>query len=90
MGSVVSYSNDIKMDELGVSPELIESHGAVSAEVAEAMAIGAKKKFDVDYAMSTSGIAGLMEGLPINPSGLWPLVLQLQREVNQKFTTWPI
>ena len=69
MGSVVSYSNDIKMDELGVSPELIENHGAVSAEVAEAMAIGAKKKFDVDYAMSTSGIAGPNGGTKDKPVG---------------------
>ena len=57
------------MDELFVSPSLIEEHGAVSAEVAEAMAVGAQKKFDVDFAMSTSGIAGPNGGTQEKPVG---------------------
>jgi nicotinamide-nucleotide amidase len=57
-GSVVSYSNEAKSDLLGVDPELIKAKGAVSPEVAEAMAIGALARFDADVAVSITGIAG--------------------------------
>src|SRR5690606_4723346 len=58
LGGVVSYSNEAKSTFLGVPPELIQSHGAVSAPVAEAMASGAKERFGSDYAVSVTGIAG--------------------------------
>jgi nicotinamide-nucleotide amidase len=57
-GGVVSYSNEAKVDLLGVDPALIEKHGAVSLEVAEAMANGALERFDADTAASITGIAG--------------------------------
>ena len=57
-GSVVAYSNEAKAELLGVDPGLIERHGAVSPEVAEAMALGALERFEADVAVSITGIAG--------------------------------
>jgi nicotinamide-nucleotide amidase len=57
-GGVVSYSNEAKTDLLGVDPALIEAHGAVSLEVAEAMADGALERFGADTAAAITGIAG--------------------------------
>jgi len=58
VGSVVSYTAKVKSEELGVSKELIENYSVVSAEVAEAMAIGIQQKFKTDYAIATTGNAG--------------------------------
>src|ERR1044072_839719 len=57
-GSVVAYSNEAKVALLGVDAASIEAHGAVSPEAAEAMAIGALKRFGADVAVSITGIAG--------------------------------
>jgi nicotinamide-nucleotide amidase len=57
-GGVVAYSNEAKVELLGVDPALIEAHGAVSLEVAEAMADGALERFAADTAASITGIAG--------------------------------
>jgi nicotinamide-nucleotide amidase len=57
-GSVVSYSNEAKTELLGVDPALIAEFGAVSPQVAEAMAIGALERFGADVAVSITGIAG--------------------------------
>lgn len=70
LGGVVSYSNEAKIDLLGVPPELIEQHGAVSAEVAEAMAAGCRKRFASDLAVAVTGIAGPSGGTPEKPVGL--------------------
>ena len=69
-GAVVAYSNDVKADELGVSRELLERHGAVSAEAAEAMAAGARERLGVDVAVSVTGVAGPDGGTPEKPVGL--------------------
>ena len=61
-GGIVSYATDTKTDFLGVSKALIEAHSVVSAEVAEAMAVGAKQKFKTDFAVSTTGNAGPSKG----------------------------
>ena len=58
MGGVVSYSNEAKEELLGVDPTLIETHGAVSEPVAEAMAAGALQRFGADTAVAITGIAG--------------------------------
>jgi nicotinamide-nucleotide amidase len=68
-GGVVSYSNQAKAELLGVNPELIEAKGAVSAEVAEAMAIGALDRFEADVAVSITGIAGPDGGSEEKPVG---------------------
>jgi nicotinamide-nucleotide amidase len=69
MGGVVSYSNEAKVDLLGVDPDLIAAHGAVSLEVAEAMADGALDRFDADTAVSITGIAGPDGGTDTKPVG---------------------
>lgn len=69
MGSVVSYSNQAKAELLGVDPRLIEAHGAVSPEVAEAMAIGALERFGADVAVSITGVAGPDGGSEEKPVG---------------------
>ena len=68
-GGVVAYSNQAKAELLGVDPELIEARGAVSPEVAEAMAIGALERFDADVAVSITGIAGPAGGSEDKPVG---------------------
>ena len=68
-GSIVSYSNEIKEKHLGVPWELLAKHGAVSKEVVEAMASGAKSLFGTDYALATSGIAGPTGGTDDKPVG---------------------
>ncbi|HEX5984327.1 MAG TPA: competence/damage-inducible protein A [Solirubrobacterales bacterium] len=68
-GGVVAYSNEAKADLLGVDPALIEAKGAVSPEVAEAMAIGALERFGADVAVSITGIAGPGGGSEEKPVG---------------------
>jgi competence/damage-inducible protein CinA-like protein len=68
-GGVVAYSNEAKAEMLGVDPGLIEAKGAVSPEVAEAMAIGAIGRFEADVAVSITGIAGPGGGSEEKPIG---------------------
>jgi competence/damage-inducible protein CinA-like protein len=68
-GGVVSYSNEAKAELLGVDPALIEERGAVSAEAAEAMALGALARFEADVAVSITGIAGPDGGSEERPVG---------------------
>lgn len=68
-GGVVSYSNESKMELLGVPAELIERHGAVSPEVARAMAVGALERFEADVACAITGIAGPGGGTDEKPVG---------------------
>jgi nicotinamide-nucleotide amidase len=70
MEGVVAYSNEAKIRTLGIDPELIETHGAVSAEVAEAMAEGVRLHADTDFGLSVTGIAGPGGGTPEKPVGL--------------------
>lgn len=69
-GAVVSYANSAKTGLLGVDPGLIAQHGAVSSEVARAMAEGARRSLGVDVALSLTGIAGPGGGTPQKPVGL--------------------
>ena len=57
-GGIVSYTNEVKMNILGVTPSLLDIHGAVSAPVAEEMAAGARKLLNSDIAVSVTGLAG--------------------------------
>jgi nicotinamide-nucleotide amidase len=68
-GGVVAYSNEAKTELLGVDPALIERHGAVSAEVAEAMADGALDRFEADVSCSVTGVAGPEGGTEEKPVG---------------------
>lgn len=66
----VTYSNRAKVERLGVDPALIERHGAVSPEVAEAMARGAAERSGARLAVSVTGVAGPAGGTPEKPVGL--------------------
>jgi nicotinamide-nucleotide amidase len=68
-GGVVSYANEAKAQLLGVDPRLIEERGAVSPEVAEAMAMGALDRFEADVAVAITGIAGPDGGSEEKPVG---------------------
>ena len=70
MEGVVTYSNEAKTRLLGVPAELIESRGAVSPEVAEAMAAGVKRRADTDFGLAVTGVAGPGGGTPEKPVGL--------------------
>lgn len=69
-GGVVAYANDAKRELLGVPQDLLARHGAVSAEVARAMAEGARRRFAADLGVSTTGISGPEGGTPEKPVGL--------------------
>jgi len=69
-GSVVTYSDSLKHHLLGIPNELLERHGAVSAEVAAAMASGARMQLQSDAAVAVTGIAGPSGGTPEKPVGL--------------------
>jgi len=70
MEGVVTYSNEAKTRLVGVPAELIERHGAVSAEVAEAMAEGVKRRAATDFGLSVTGVAGPGGGTIEKPVGL--------------------
>lgn len=70
LGSVTSYANSVKTDVLGVAPEIIEKHGAVSSECVAAMAEGVRKLTGSDFSVATSGIAGPGGGTESKPVGL--------------------
>ena len=66
----ITYSNDSKQDMLGVDAAIIKKHGAVSGEVAAAMARGAVKRSKADVAIAVTGIAGPTGGPKAKPVGL--------------------
>lgn len=70
VGGIVSYADEAKRDVLGVEPAILDAHGAVSAQVAMAMAVGARSRFSADLAASVTGIAGPDGGSDAKPVGL--------------------
>lgn len=82
MGSIVSYSNDVKAQVLGVSRDDIARYGAVSRQVVESMAEGVAKIMHSDCAIATSGIAGPGGGTKFKPVGtVWIAVKYKDRLV---------
>ncbi|MGC6425052.1 MAG: competence/damage-inducible protein A [Lentimonas sp.] len=69
VGGVVCYTNDVKMDVVGVPECLLDQHGAVSSECAVALASGIAEKFSTDYGLSVTGFAGPGGGDEANPVG---------------------
>ncbi len=74
---IVSYSNKAKIDLLGIKEDILEEFGAVSEQVAEAMAEGVRIKSNVDIGIATTGIAGPTGGTPEKPVGLVYIAVSL-------------
>lgn len=84
-GSVVAYDNSVKTGVLGVDPETIRIHGAVSSETAEAMARGVRLITGSDYSIAVTGIAGPTGGTPEKPVGaVWIAVASDRGIVTEK------
>ena len=80
-GAIVAYANDVKVSRAGVPAEMIERHGAVSQEVAEALAMGARGELGADVGVGITGVAGPGGGTPEKPVGLvWLSVSRAQAE----------
>lgn len=87
IGSVVSYSNEVKIHELGVKPASLYKHGAVSREVVEQMAKGVRNRLSTDYSLATTGIAGPDGGTPDKPVGtVWIAVASASGVQSRKFS----
>ena len=82
-GGIISYSDEIKIAELGVSASDIESFGVYSSEIARQMALGIKTKYNTDFSIATTGIAGPAGGTEEQPVGLvWIAVIAPDGEVS--------
>lgn len=87
VGSVIAYSNSVKIQLLGIDERIIEKEGAVSEPVIRAMAEGAKRILKTDYCVATSGIAGPDGGTPEKPVGtIWIAVASGSGTVAEKHT----
>ncbi len=88
-GGVIAYSNRAKESVLGVPADLLARHGAVSREVALAMARGARRLLGADVALSTTGIAGPTGGTPEKPVGLVYVALAAGDREECERHVWP-
>ncbi len=84
-GSIVSYANSVKQQQLGVSEESLMKYGAVSQQVVEEMAKGVKEALQTDYAIATSGVAGPDGGTTEKPVGtVWIAIATPTKVISQK------
>ncbi len=88
-GGVIAYHNVIKYELLGVSNEILNTHGAVSQECAAAMATGCRARFKTDFALSITGIAGPGGGSDEKPVGLVYVALADETGVTVGQYNWP-
>ena len=70
MGGLITYSNESKMNSLGVKKETLETYGAVSSQTAQEMVLGVQKVFSTECAVATTGIAGPTGATETKPVGL--------------------
>ena len=84
-GGVISYDNSVKIGMLGVNPEDLDKHGAVSAIVAEQMAVGIRKQLSTTWGLSITGIAGPNGGTQTKPVGLVYIGLARENEQVESF-----
>src|ERR1035437_373544 len=87
-GGVVSYSNEIKTLLLDVSEEMLAAHGAVSAQVACSMAMGARARLDTDVAVAVPGVSGPGGGSAAKPVGLTYLAVADGAGVEVRKLAW--
>jgi nicotinamide-nucleotide amidase len=88
-GGVIAYANEVKADVLGVDPRTISEHGAVSEQVAAAMAQGARARLEATWAVSVTGIAGPTGGTGEKPVGYVCFGLAGPREVTTFHHSFP-
>lgn len=70
VGGVVTYANEVKIAAVDVPPEVLAAHGAVSAQVARAMADGVRRRLQADVGVAVTGVAGPDGGTAAKPVGL--------------------
>lgn len=87
-GGIIAYDNRVKAEQLGVPRDLLDAKGAVSAEVAEAMAVGCRTRLGTDLAISTTGVAGPDALGPDLPAGLVFVGLAWDGGVASATTSW--
>jgi nicotinamide-nucleotide amidase len=85
----ITYSNQAKTDLLGVAPEMLAEHGAVSEAVALAMATGAKQRSEAKFALAISGVAGPEGGTPQKPVGTVCIALAAPNGVTARTFNFP-
>ena len=86
IGSVISYSYEIKETELGVSKKILETQGAVSQPVVEQMAKAIREKYKTSYSIAASGVAGPGGGTPEKPVGtVWIAIATPEKVFSEKF-----
>ncbi len=88
-GAIVAYDNAVKVEMLAVPQQLIDDKGAVSAEVAEAMAVGCRTRMRSDLAVSTVGVAGPGDLGPERPAGCVFVGLAWEGGSSSANFTWP-
>ena len=85
-GGMIPYSNAIKIEQLGVPQEILETYGAVSENVVKSLAENVRKKFNTDVGLSVSGVAGPSGGSIEKPVGtVWIAYADHQKTVAKKF-----
>ena len=89
LAGYIVYSNEAKIDSLGVDPKLIKKHGAVSEEVARSMADGARKRAESIYALATTGVAGPSGGSEEKPVGTVYVAFADERDTKVKKLFFP-
>jgi nicotinamide-nucleotide amidase len=88
LGGVVSYADRAKTELLGVDPDHLAAHGAVSAQVARAMANGARERFGADLGVAVTGIAGPDGGSDAKPVGLTYVAVADEEGVEVRRLLW--
>jgi PncC family amidohydrolase len=88
LGGIVAYADRVKERQLGVAAELLVTHGAVSAQVARAMAVGVRERFEADLGVAVTGIAGPGGGTTAKPVGLTYVAVALSSAVEVRRFAW--
>lgn len=88
LGGIVAYNDVVKTGQLGVSAQMIAAHGAVSVQVARAMAAGARERLGSTFAVSVTGIAGPDGGSEAKPVGLTYLAVAVPDAVEVRRFVW--
>ncbi len=87
-GAIVAYDDDVKQALLGVPADVLAAHGAVSAQVARAMASGARERLGTSLAVGVTGIAGPSGATPGKAVGLTYLATASERGIEVRRETW--